>query len=403
MRFRDTAPRLLLVLFVVLTPALLFDIPTASADAGFRKWISNFYGVAAKNGIRKSTYDNAFAGVKTPDPEVLRKAHHQPEFKENVWIYVDTQVHNSIVEKGQALARRHKRTLDAIERRYGVERSVVLAIWSVESSYGNVFNYPDRLHYVPRALATLAYYDKRRAKYARGQLIGALKILQAGDVSKRQLQGSWAGAMGHTQFIPTSYLAFAQDIDGNGRRDVWNSVPDALASAANLLRKNDWKTGRTWGYEVRAPRKASRYVGSSKTLAQWTKLGFKRPNGKGFARLGERAVLKMPAGGNGPAFLMLRNFFMLKRYNNSDNYALTVGLLADRVAGYDGLKQQWPKPKGVLSMDERREIQVHLQALGYYSGEIDGNIGSGSQLAVKSFQSQRGLTADGVPSHKLRR
>ena len=151
---------------------------------------------------------------------------------------------------------------------------------------------------------------------------------------------------------------------------------------------------------MRAPRGGSRYVGSSKTLAQWAKLGFKRPNGKGFPRPGEKAVLKMPAGGSGPAFLVLRNFFMLKRYNNSDTYALTVGLLADRIAGYDGLKQKWPKPKGILSMDERREIQVHLQALGYYSGEIDGNIGSGSQLAIKAFQSQRGLT-DGVPSHKL--
>ncbi len=401
MRFHDTAPRLLLVLFIALTPALFLDVSTANADPGFRKWISNFRSVAAKNGIRKSTYDKAFAGVKTPDPEVLRKARHQPEFKENVWSYVDTRVHGSIIKKGQALARKHKRTLDAIEKRYGVERSVVIAIWSVESSYGNVFNYPDRLHYVPRALATLAYYDKRRAKFARNQLIGALKILQAGDVRKKQLVGSWAGAMGHTQFIPTSYLAFAQDLDGNGRRDVWNSIPDALASAANLLRKNGWRTGRTWGYEVRAPRGASRYVGSSKTLAQWTKLGFKRPNGRAFARPGEKAVLKMPAGGSGPAFLMTRNFFMLKRYNNSDTYALTVGLLADRISGYDGLVQKWPKPKGVLSMDERREIQVHLQALGYYKGEIDGNIGSGSQLAIKTFQSKRGLTADGVPSHNL--
>lgn len=398
---RNSACKWLLVLFAFIVPALVLQPSTAAADAGFRKWIKDFYPVAARNGIRKSTYNKAFSGVKTPDPDVLRKARFQPEFRQDTWSYVDTRVHSTTIEKGQQLAKKHRRTLDAIERRFGVERSVVLAIWSVESSYGNVFNYPDRLHYVPRALATLAYADRRRAKFARSQLIAALKILQAGDVSKKELTGSWAGAMGHTQFIPTSYLAFAVDFDGDGDRDIWKSVPDALATAANLLRKNGWKTGRTWGYEVRVPRNAKRYVGASKTLAQWTKLGFKRPNGRGFARPGEKAVLKMPAGSKGPAFLMVRNFFMLKRYNNSDTYALTVGLLADRIAGYGGVQQEWPKPKGVLSMDERREIQVHLQALGYYSGEIDGNIGSGSQLAIRAFQSQTGLTPDGVPSQKL--
>ncbi|MCR9136351.1 MAG: lytic murein transglycosylase [Alphaproteobacteria bacterium] len=400
---RNSACRWLLILSVLIVPALLVATAPASADAGFRKWISDFRAVAARNGIRKSTYDKAFAGVKTPDPEVLRKARFQPEFKQDTWSYVDTRVHSSTIEQGQQLARKYRRTLDAIEKRFGVERSVVLAIWSMESSYGNVFNYPDRLHYVPRALATLAYADRRRAKFARNQLIAALKILQAGDITRNELTGSWAGAMGHTQFIPTSYLAFAVDFDGDGDRDIWKSIPDALATAANLLRKNGWKTGKTWGYEVRAPRNAKRYVGASKTLGQWRKLGFKRPNGKDFVRPGEKAVLKMPAGSNGPAFLMIRNFFILKRYNNSDTYALTVGLLADRIAGYGGVQQKWPKPKGVLSMDERREIQVHLRALGYYSGDIDGNIGSGSQLAIRTFQSRSGLTPDGVPSQKLLR
>ncbi len=382
-------------------PSILLTAQPVRADAGFRKWINDFYPVAAKSGIKKSTYQSAFKGVREPDPDVLRKARFQPEFKQDTWSYIDTRVHFTIVEKGQQLDKRHSRTLSQIEKRYGVERSVVMAIWSMESSYGDVFNYPDRLHYVPRALATLAYADPKRAKFARGQLIAALKILQSGNISKRNLTGSWAGAMGHTQFIPTSYLAYAVDHDGNGRRDIWNSVPDALATAANLLRKNGWRTGRTWGYEVRAPRGASKYVNKSKTLSQWNKLGFKRPNGRAYPRPNEKAVLKMPAGSKGPAFLMLRNFFVLKRYNNSDSYALAVGLLADRLAGYDGLKQKWPKPNGALSMDERREIQVHLKTLGYYSGEIDGNIGSGSQLAIKQFQSQTGLTPDGVPSQNL--
>ncbi|MCY6379249.1 lytic murein transglycosylase [Hoeflea prorocentri] len=390
-----------LATLLLLAVTLLSSAPPAAADAAFRKWINDFYPVAAKSGIKKSTYKKAFAGVREPDPEVLRKARFQPEFKQDVWSYVDTRVHFTTVETGQQMAQRYDRVLSQIERRFGVDRSVVLAIWSMESSYGNVFNYPERLHYVPRALATLAYADRRRSKYARQQLVAALKILQSGKIRKNQLTGSWAGAMGHTQFIPTSYLAFAVDFDGDGRRDIWNSIPDALATAANLLDKNGWRTGKTWGYEVKAPRGSKKYVGKSKTLSQWAKLGFKRPAGRGFPRPGEKAVLKMPAGANGPAFLMLRNFFIFKRYNNSDSYALAVGLLADRIAGYSGLKQEWPKPNGALSMDERREIQVHLKSLGYYGGEIDGNIGSGSQLAIKTFQSRSGLTPDGVPSQKL--
>ena len=393
--------RLLTYLPLIAMPSMLLTAQPALADAGFRKWINDFYPTAAKAGITKATYQKAFAGVKSPDPDVLRKARFQPEFKQDTWSYVDARVHSTIVKKGQEMEKRYSRTLSQIEKKYGVNRSVVLAIWSMESSYGDVFNYPDRLHYVPRALATLAYADPRRAKFARSQLIAALKILQSGNISKKHLNGSWAGAMGHTQFIPTSYLAFAVDHDGNGRKDIWNSVPDALATAANLLHKNGWRTGRTWGYEVRAPRGASKYVGQTKTLSQWSKLGFKRPSGRGFSRPKEKAVLKLPAGGNGPAFLMLRNFFVLKRYNNSDSYALAVGLLADRIAGYAGIQQEWPKPAGALSMDERREIQERLKALGYYKGEIDGNIGSGSQLAIKQFQSKRGLTSDGVPSQKL--
>jgi len=242
---RRSISKLLLILFVALAPILMVSVSDARSDAGFRQWIVDFYPVAARHGIRKATYDRAFARVRTPDPEVLRKARFQPEFRQDPWSYVDTRVHDEAVAQGRRLARRHARTLAAIERRYGVERSVLLAIWSVESNYGDVFNYPDRLHYVPRALATLAYADARRAKFARSQLIATLKILQSGDITRRDLSGSWAGAMGHTQFIPTSYLAFAVDFDGDGSRDIWRSVPDALATAANLLRQNGWKTGQT--------------------------------------------------------------------------------------------------------------------------------------------------------------
>lgn len=373
----------------------------ALADAGFQKWVQGFYGTAAKSGISKSTYNKAFKGVTAPDPRVLEKARFQPEFTTKVWDYLDSRVNPYTIAKGREMEARHARTLAAIERKFGVSASVLLAIWSMESNYGEILSKTDRLHYVPQALATLAYGDRRRAKFARNQLVAALKILQSGDITTRQMTGSWAGAMGHTQFIPTSYLAFAVDADGNGSRDIWNSIPDALATAANLLKKNGWRTGQTWGYEAVAPRGGAKYKGQTKTLGQWAQLGFTRPGGKGFAYGDRRAVLKMPAGANGPAFLMTRNFFIIKRYNNSDSYALAVGVLADEIAGFGGVDQRWPRPPGTLNVKEKFELQTRLKQLGYYDGEIDGNFGSGSRAAIAAFQSRAGLTGDALPSQKI--
>ncbi|SIQ39615.1 membrane-bound lytic murein transglycosylase B [Rhizobium sp. RU20A] len=378
-----------------------FSSGVAHADAGFQQWIQDFYKTAAKSGITAQTYRQAFAGVKTPDPTVLEKARYQPEFKHKIWEYVDSRVNPYTRGVGQEMAAKHERTLNAIEKHFGVDRTILLAIWSMESNYGAILEKEDRLHYVPRALATLAYADDRRAKFARTQLIAALKILQSGDITPRELTGSWAGAMGHTQFIPTSYLLYAIDADGNGHRDIWNSVPDALATAANLLKKNGWRTGETWGYEVVVPASAARYSGQSKTLAQWQKLGLARPNGKGFRNPDQRAELKMPAGGNGPGFLMTRNFFVIKRYNASDSYALGVGLLADQIAGYGGMQQRWPRPDGSLDVSEKFELQSRLKQMGYYDGEVDGNFGSGSKAAIQAFQQRNGMTPDGQPTQHL--
>jgi len=374
---------------------------SAHADAGFQKWVSGFYGTAAKSGISRSTYDKAFSGVTAPDPDVLEKARYQPEFTTEVWDYLDSRVNPYTISKGREMGSQHKRTLDAIERHFGVDATILLAIWSMESNYGEILTKTDRLHYVPQALATLAYADRKRAKFARQQLVAALKILQSGDISTREMTGSWAGAMGHTQFIPTSYLAFAIDADGNGHRDIWNSIPDALATAANLLKKNGWRTGETWGYESVAPRGGAKYNGQTKTLAQWAALGFTRPGGKGFPVGDRRAELKMPGGANGPAFLMTKNFFVIKRYNNSDSYALGVGVLADEIAGYGGVDQRWPRPAGTLDVKEKFELQTRLKRLGYYDGDIDGNFGSGSKAAIAAFQSRTGLTGDAVPSQKV--
>ena len=384
-------------LTIALTPV------TASADAGFKQWINQFYATAAKEGISRATYQKAFAGVTEPDPDALRKATFQPEFTTQIWDYLDSRVNPYTVRIGREMKMKHATTLNWIERNFGVDKHVILAIWSMESNYGAVLEKPERLHNIPQALATLAYSDPKRAKFARTQLIAALKILQSGDVTPKQLTGSWAGAMGHTQFIPTSYLLYAVDADGNGKRDIWHSVPDALATAANLLAKNGWEPGRTWGYETAVPAGGARYADQTKSLAEWQKLGFFRPNGKGFPRGSDRTTLKLEGGSNGPGFLMTKNFFTIKRYNASDSYALAVGLLADEIAGFGGMQQKWPRPNGTLDIKEKFELQTRMKELGYYDGEIDGNFGSGSKAAISAIQKRMGLQNDGEPSQTLLR
>jgi membrane-bound lytic murein transglycosylase B len=390
-----------LALALIVTASAGLAPLNARADQRFQKWIADFYQTAAQSGISKATYSKAFSGVTDPDPTVLEKAAYQPEFTTKIWDYIDSRVNPYTVQIGRKMAAKHASTLNAIERHFGVDKTILLAIWSMESNYGAVLDKDDRLHYVPRALATLAYADERRAKFAKKQLIAALKILQNGDISPDGMTGSWAGAMGHTQFIPTSYLLYAVDADNNGHRDIWNSVPDALATSANLLMKNGWDAGKTWGYEVAVPQGALKQVGKTHTLSQWAALGVTRPSGKGFKDGGSKAVLKMPAGSSGPGFLMTANFFTIKKYNASDSYAIAVGLLADEIAGYGGMKQRWPRPDGVLDVKEKFELQTRLKALGYYDGEVDGNFGSGSKAAIAVVQGRIGMQADGVPSLPL--
>ena len=367
----------------------------------FTEFLDSFYAEAASKGIERSTYDRAFAGVTEPDPDILKKAAYQAEFTTKIWDYLDARVNPLSIIDGRIMAGVYGQLLADIEAKFGVEAQVILAIWSMETSYGAALLRKSRLYYVPRALATLAYADKRRQKFARSQLIAVLEIVQAGDVSLEQLNGSWAGAMGHTQFIPTSFLAYGVDMDGDGRRDIWNSIPDALATAANLLHKNKWRTGRPWGYEVIVPLGGEQFKGETKSLLQWQKRGFSRPGGFAFADLEEKAELKMIGGGNGPGFLMLRNFFVLKRYNNSDFYALAVALLADRLSGKKGMIQPWPRPAGALSATEKFELQELLTAEGLYSGGVDGRIGPNTQQGIKAYQQKQGLVVDGEATQEL--
>ena len=374
----------------------------ASADAGFRRWIANFEATAARSGVSRATYRAAFAGVDEPDPDVIQKASYQPEFKDTIWDYLDNRVNEVSADEGAARRQQLKPWLDRIEKRFGVDRDILLAIWSMESDYGRVLQRQDVVRSVPRSLATLAYMDPKRGKYARSQLVAALRMLQDGDISVQGLTGSWAGAMGHTQFIPTSYLLYQADMDGNGHADIWTSVPDALATSANLLKKNGWRTGKTWGYEVVLPSvSAAALRGKSMALSAWAAKGFARASGGRFASPSDRATLMLPAGVDGPAFLMTRNYYVLKTYNNADKYALAVGHLADMIAGGGPFVRDWPRGYKPLSVKERLEVQQHLSTHGLYDGKIDGKIGTTSKSAIMAFQRSVGVEADGNASKAL--
>ena len=382
--------------------AILCSLP-AAADPGFDRWVREFWPVARAEGITAATYNAAFAGL-TPDPEVLEKARYQPEFVRPLWDYVDKAVSDKRLENGKAMLRQHARLLDALERTYGVDRHILVAIWGMESSYGQVLDDPKIVRNVIRSLATLAYADPRRRRFGRQQLIAALKIAQRGDISLRRMTGSWAGAMGHTQFIPTTYNAYAVDFDGDGRRDIWTTPTDALASAANYLKKAGWRTGKTWGYEVTLKRGFNYRLAdesTSRTIGEWQRLGVARAGGRPFPRPSDKAVLLLPAGARGPGFLLLRNHYVIKRYNNATAYALAIGHLADRLRGGGPFYRDWPANERPLQNAELREIQTRLARGGYYGGKIDGKIGPMSKAAIRAYQARRGLEPDGFAGFDL--
>lgn len=373
--------------------------PWVCADPGFEAWIRGFRAEAVQQGVRGEVYDAAFRDVREIDAAVLEKAAYQPEFKTEAWEYIDNRVTERAIRSGQALLAEQADVLAPIEQRTGVDRHVLMAIWSMESNYGAVLADRSKLHYLPQALATLAYGDPARASFSRSQLVAALKILQRGDVSQDNLLGSWAGAMGHTQFIPTSYLAYAVDADGDGRCDIWHSIPDALATAARLLEQSGWRTGEGWGYEVRHPHPPA--DDSARTLAQWQSAGFRPVQGARFPDDGRKAELRALQGERGPAFLVTKNFFVVKRYNNADKYALAVLLLADRLAGRAPPVQDWVRPYTPLTQAEKEELQQRLAARGFYSGVVDGLIGNESRRAIAAFQASAGVPQDAYPSKEV--
>ena len=361
----------------------------------FQSCVQSFWPAASRAGVSRATFDRATKGL-TLDPEVIESAKYQPEYKKPIGEYVDRAVSAKRLEKGKEKLIEYKPLLDELEAKYGVDRHIIVAIWGVESNYGD--NRGDKN--VIQSLMTLAC-SGTKASFARGQIVSAFKILQRGDTAFETMNGSWAGAMGHTQFIPTTYTAYAVDHDGDGRRDIWGTIPDALGSTAAYLKVSKWIRGQTWGYEVKLPNGLDPARVSSKSyrsLGQWQKAGITRINGQPFPRDGDKARLFAPEGRNGPAFLVLNNFNSILRYNQAESYALAVGHLADRLAGYGPFVQAWPVGEKRLSLEQRMELQQLLIAQGHLEGEVDGIVGSGTLEGIRSYQRAKKLPVDGYPT-----
>lgn len=395
---------LALSLFVLVMPvnaknSQLGQYQVAQSQSGFQLWVKSFRQDALLNGISANTLNDAFEGVLLND-RVVQLDRKQAEFSRQIWDYLDTATSPKRVVDGQASFNIQANILNQIEKKYKVDAEVIVAIWGLETSYGQRMGNIN----IIEALATLAY-DGRREKFGRQQLMEALKIIQRGDITPDKMMGSWAGAMGHTQFIPTSYQAYAQDFTGDGKRNVWDPADpsDALASTANYLAKFGWKNNQPWGIEVILPagfnyRNADLEVKA--TPFRWTELGVRTIKNNKIPNHGEGSVF-LPAGAKGPAFIVFKNFFVIKRYNNSNSYAMAVGHLADRILGELPFQREWPRGPGALKLKEKVEVQKLLNQIGYDVGEPDGIIGPNSRKSIRKYQIILGLTPDGLANKEF--
>jgi lytic murein transglycosylase len=377
--------------------ASVSKVAAVANPAGFQAWIRTFRPRALAKGVSPAVYDRVMARVRYL-PDVIRLDRKQSEFTKSTGEYLASAVSATRVTNGRAKASDWSRTLSAIETKYGVDKHVVAAVWGMETNYGG---YRGKTH-IPSAVATLAY-DGRRAKFFESQLIEVLKILQNGDTTPDYMLGSWAGAMGHTQFMPTSYAAYAVDFTGDGRRDIWSDNPsDALASTASYLARMGWVTGMPWGKEVTLPAGFNFMLASGprKMPSEWARLGVKPADGSTLRDHGVARLL-LPAGAKGAAFLVFKNFNVIKRYNNSDAYAIGVGHLGDRIAGGGTLRGNWPAGERALKRAERKELQTLLTRAGFSTGGADGVIGPNTVQAIRGYQKRVGMVPDGHPSVAL--
>ena len=371
---------------------------TSGSEAGFQSWVVAFRTRAVSQGIRNDVLNRAFDGVRY-DGAVIQRDRNQSEFTKTIWDYLDSAASETRIANGKSALRDNRKILERIEAKYGVDKEIVVAVWGLESAYGHFRGEND----IIQSLATLAY-DGRRGAFFEEQLIAALRILQNGDTDPRNMTGSWAGAMGHTQFIPTSYLSYAVDFTGDGKRDIWSEDPsDALASTAAYLSRFGWVKGQPWGVEVKLPRGfdyalANREI--TKSPSAWARLGVISMAGAAVPDYGQASIL-LPAGGQGAAFMIFKNFSVIERYNTADAYVIGVGHLSDRIKGGPAIQSNWPRGDRALTYDERKEMQQRLTGNGFDTKGIDGKIGPKTIDAVRSFQRSVGMDPDGYASLAL--
>ena len=365
------------------------------AHADFSSCLVSLRAQAAQEGISAATLEAAFHGLQ-PDPKVLTFESSQPEFKTPIWDYMSGLVDDERVADGKAAMAKNEAALAKAEARFGVDRHVLAAIWGVESNFGGDMGQRPLV----QSLTTLACMSPQRPGYFKGELMATLKIADRGDIPLDRLNGSWAGAFGQTQFMPSTFLKLAVDLDGSGR-DIVDSAAAALGSTANYLKHSGWETGEPWGFEVKLPEGYSGPSGrkTKQPMSAWAARGVKRIDGR---PLGEgQAGLLLPAGADGPAFLVTRNFDVIYSYNAAESYTLAIAILAQRLAGGPGIETPWPTDDPGLSRAERREVQTLLNKHGYDVGEPDGSIGAKTKSAIADFESKNGMTQDGRASVKV--
>jgi lytic murein transglycosylase len=368
-----------------------------AGDDEFRACLPMLKADAVRQGIAGTTFDRALAGVE-PDLSLLELLDRQPEFRTAIWDYLAGLVDEERVADGTAALRQHADVLAAIEERFGVDRHVVVAVWGVESNFGRNLGRRPLL----QSLSTLSCFGRRQA-FFRGELLATLRIVERDEIPMPSLVGSWAGAFGQTQFIPSTFQRLAVDFDGDGRRDIVGSTADALASTANHLAADGWRRGEPWGYEVRLPPglPAERLGRTQRRpLAEWSALGVRRLDG-GAPAGPARGAIVAPAGTEGPAWLVFRNFDAIYAYNRAESYALAIALLGDALAGRPGVATPWPTDDPPLSRAERRRLQALLVERGYDLGEPDGIIGARTREAIQDVQRQLGLEPTGRAGRRL--
>lgn len=373
-------------------------IADVKINSGFEAWKKEFKQEAIEKGIKETTFDKAITPVKF-DPEVIQLDSNQPEFTRNIWDYIDRATSEKRIKKGQGLLKKYQSLFDKLEKEYGVQREIIVAIWAMESDFGRNYGKKNVL----TSLATLAYHGKR-ADFAKEELLAALSIIQDNAIQPKKLIGSWAGAMGQPQFMPSSYLKYAVDYNKDNKIDLWRTLPDVFASIANFLAESGWRKDENWGVEVKLPKEFDWSLNSSDyklRFFQWKLAGVERANGKPYDSQQRISSLFIPAGRFGPVFLVTHNFETIKSYNNSSSYALTVALLSQLFKGGEGIHIAWPRDDKALSHTQITEIQLRLTIAGHDPGLADGKIGSNTREAIRTWQLEQKLQGDGYADENL--